>query len=833
VLEEHSLIDVAAAVADGAGVDWQSAAETASTAEERQLLDALKLIADIQPPPVDVTSPDRLLPATPDTPAHELGVSSGVGEAEQPFDEWGPLKLIAKVGRGTFGDVYRAWDTRLDREVALKILRRHESIDEASKSTVIEEGRLLARVRHHNVVTVYGAERINGHVGVWMEFLHGNTLEDELVKEGPFGAARVVRIGVELADALATVHHAGLIHRDVKTKNVMRDGADRLVLTDFGSCEFLGAEAERSERTIGTPLCAAPEVLAGQPATKQTDVYSLGVLLYRLITGGYPVEGRTLEAVRDAHARGVRTTLRATRPDLPHAIAEAIDCALDPDPAERYQTAEAFGAALSSISESSGAASVESLANAKPRRRWVVAFAALLVLVAAGATLSRWWKPVTPAIAVLPLKNLGADPSDSDFADGLTDELTRQLTMIRGLDVRSRTSSFVFKDRAVNLREIGRQLRSDYLLTGSVLHVGDRVRINAQLVRVSDDATVWAAKFDRSSNDLLKIQDEISRSIISQLQVKLDRLPRRYDIDAATYERYLRARALSERKDRSSLLTAITYYKEVIASDTSFAPAYAGLADAYADYEFWGVNYEAAYSQVKNAASKALELDPSLPEAHAAMGLVYARDRHWQEAEREFQRSIQINPNLSRTHRAYGFWTLYQEGKLAEALKELQLALRNDPLSLDVRRMMAYIEVSAGQYAAAIDDCRHVLKEDPKFPLIPFVLGRALLFNGNTAEAISVLEAIPPNRAPELGYAYATIGRRGDAEALAQKAKDVPLTQAVIYAGLNDADRAFAALERAAAIGDPKIGAALTYPELAVLRVDPRFGPFRQRLGLP
>jgi tetratricopeptide (TPR) repeat protein len=222
-----------------------------------------------------------------------------------------------------------------------------------------------------------------------------------------------------------------------------------------------------------------------------------------------------------------------------------------------------------------------------------------------------------------------------------------------------------------------------------------------------------------------------------------------------------------------------------------------------------------------------------LPEAHASMGLVYARDRQWKEAEREFQRSIQINPNLSRTHRAYGFWTLYQEGKLAEALKELQLALRNDPLSLDVRRMMAYIEVSAGQYGAAIDDCRHVLKNDPKFPLIPFVLGRALLFNGNTAEAIGVLEAIPPNRAPELGYAYATVGRRADAEALAQKAKDVPLTQAVIFAGLNDADRAFAALERAAAIGDPKIGATLTYPELVVLRGDPRFRPFRQRLGLP
>jgi TolB-like protein/predicted Ser/Thr protein kinase len=813
VVEEDGLLGVAAAVADGTGVDWHSAAETASTADERQLVDALKFIADVRP-----------LPATPFAGAAALDTET--------LEEWGPLKILGKVGRGTFGDVYRAWDTRLDREVALKILRRSESDHDGAKSTIIEEGRLLARVRHHNVVTVYGAERISGHVGVWMEFIHGETLEDELTRQGPFDVDRVLKIGIDLADALATVHRAGLLHRDVKTRNIIREGTDRLVLTDFGAGELLDVETEHASRTVGTPLCAAPEVLAGQPATRQSDVYSLGVLLYRLLTNGYPVAGRTFEEVQDAHARRDRKTLRETRRDVPQAIAAAIDCALCPDPAGRYQTADAFGAALASLAAPS-IVHAPAPASARSIGRWSAALAALLLTVATGVVLVRWAKPVKPAIAVLPWKNLGADPNGNDFADGLTDELTRQLTMIQGLDVRSRTSSFAFKNRAVNLPQIGRQLRADYLLTGSVLHAGDRVRINAQLIRVSDDATVWAAKIDRSFNDLLSIQDEISRSIINQLQVKLDRLPRRYDIDAATYERYLRARSLSERRDRSSLSTAITYYKEVIASDATFAPAYAALADAYADYEFWGVNFEAAYSQVKNAASKALELDPALPEAHAAMGLVHARDRHWQDAEREFQRSIQINPNLSRTHRSYGFWTLYQEGRLDEASKELQLALRIDPLSLDIPRMMAYIEVSAGQYAAAIENCRRVLKEDPNFPLIPFVFGRALLFNGNTAEAISVLEAVPPNRAPELGYAYATTGRHQDAESLASKAKDVPLTEAVIFAGLNDADRAFAALERAAAIGDPKIGAVLMYPELAVLRSDPRFRPFRQRLGLP
>ena len=810
MIEEQPLIDVAAAVADGTVVDWHSAAETANTAGARQILDGLKFIAELRTPTLDSRSADAGQPA---------------------FDQWGPLKIIAKVGRGTFGDVYRAWDTRLDREVALKILRRHESNDDGTRSTIIAEGQLLARVQHHNVVTVYGAERIGGQVGLWMEFIHGDTLEDELGKNGPLDVARVVKIGVDLADALATVHRAGLIHRDVKTKNVIRDGTGRLVLTDFGAGEFLDSEGEHEVRTIGTPLCAAPEVLAGESATRQSDVYSLGVLLYRLLTNGYPVEGHTFEEVRDAHARRARTTLHETRPDVPPAITAAIDRALSPDPAERYQTADAFGAALASICAPS-LDQIAVTASTRSRHRWVAALTALLLIAAAGVTLVRWWKPTKPVIAVLPWKNLSADPNGNDFADGLTDELTRQLTMIQGLDVRSQTSSFVFKDRAITLQQIGRQLRSDYLLTGSVLHIGDRVRINTQLIRVSDDATVWTAKIDRDFGDLLRIQDEISRSIVNQLQVKLDRLPRQYDIDAAAYERYLRARSLSERRDRSSLQAAIAYYKDVIASDAGFAPAYAGLADAYADYEFWGVNFEAAYSQVKNAASTALELDAALPDAHASMGLVYARDRQWQDAEREFQRSIQINPSLSRTHRAYGFWTLYQEGRLDEASRELQIALRIDPLSLDILRMMAYVEVSAGQYAAAIDNCRRVLKEDPNFPLIPFVFGRALLLNGNTAEALSVLEAIPPNRAPELGYAYAMIGRRADAEELARKAKDVPLTEAVIFAGLNDPDRAFAALERAVAIGDPKIGAVLMYPELAVLRNDPRFEAFRHRLGL-
>jgi hypothetical protein len=360
--------------------------------------------------------------------------------------------------------------------------------------------------------------------------------------------------------------------------------------------------------------------------------------------------------------------------------------------------------------------------------------------------------------------------------------------------VRARTSSFAFKSEPRNLHETGRQLHSDFLLVGSILRSDGRVRINTQLVRTSDDATIWAEKFDRDIKDILTIQDEISRSIVSELRLKLDGTGRHADIGAANYEHYLRARSLSDRKDRDSLRTAIAFYRDVAAAEPRFAPAYAGLADAYADYEFWGVNYEDTYSQIREAASKALELDPLLPEAHAAMGLVHARDREWSKAEAAFRRSIEINTNLSRTHAAFAFWTLYQQSKLPDALDELRLALKLDPLSLDIRRMMAYVQISAGDYAAAIENCRY--------------------------------------GAPELGYAYAAAGRRQEAEAWAAAAAGVPSTEAIIFAGLQDNDRAFAALERAADIGDPKIGAELTYPELATLRSDPRFAAFARRIGI-
>jgi serine/threonine-protein kinase len=376
VTDNDDLLAAAASVADGADIDWDSVERAISHDEDRRLLVELRFIAEMIRAVAGNASESRK------SDASDVGLAPGT--IRSAGDLWGPLEIIEHVGRGTFGDVYRAWDRRLDREVALKILRRRERGDPRDASMVIQEGRLLARVRHPNVATVYGAERIDGHLGVWMEFVQGRTLEQELRTGGPFDVDRVIRIGIELSGALSTVHRAGLIHGDVKAQNVLCDRDGRLVLTDFGAgSERRELGAGTSPDLAGTPITLAPELLQGHAATPLTDVYSLGILLYHLATGAYPISGQSLKDIREAHARGDRTTLAVARPDLPGAFVSIIDRAIDPDPASRYESAEALGSALTSLTVSA----------VPPRRSpavWPWAAIGLVLLVSAAAVWMTW-----------------------------------------------------------------------------------------------------------------------------------------------------------------------------------------------------------------------------------------------------------------------------------------------------------------------------------------------------------------------------------------------------------------------------------------------------------
>ncbi len=333
--DDAGLQQVLSAIVDGARIDWASAESSAADESLREVISELKVIAEIAD--VHRSVP---LPAQPHTPAF-LAESS-----PETLGTWGPLRLIEKVGQGAYGEVYRAWDTRLDREVALKLLPVRLADGDARDTSIIEEGRLLARVRHPNVVTIHGAERIENRIGLWMEFVKGRTLE-QLLQEGKvFTPAEVIEIGVALCQAISAVHGAGLLHRDIKTHNVMLADDGRVVLMDFGTGRELNDGSIKG--LAGTPLYLAPELLSGGEATIRSDIYSVGVLLYHLLTGAYPVQGHNLRDLRLAHQRNERTNLRSARPHLPPRLARLIERAIEPQPEQRYESADCVGSGLGS-----------------------------------------------------------------------------------------------------------------------------------------------------------------------------------------------------------------------------------------------------------------------------------------------------------------------------------------------------------------------------------------------------------------------------------------------------------------------------------------------------
>jgi len=480
----------------------------------------------------------------------------------------------------------------------------------------------------------------------------------------------------------------------------------------------------------------------------------------------------------------------------------------------------------------------------RPGARWrnAAIAAAVIALVAASSLWLFRRNPGTYTIAVLPFQNLNPEPNSEYFSDGLTDELISDLSVIDGLEVKSRTSSFFFKDKPRNIREVGAQLGVALVLEGSVLRSGDKLRINAQLVRASDDLPLWSGHFDRELKDVFAVQDEISRSIVNELRLKFGQGQRRYNTNLEAYDLYLRAQALTRNQGLPEgwdhLLVGIDVYEQVIANDPAYAPAYAGLATAYGRLSVTPRSFspDEAYAKMRAAAEKALQLDPLLAEAYASMGLVDSRDHNWQDSERAFRRSIELNPSLSESRQNFAMSVLYPLGRLDEAIRELRKAAELDPLSEQLLDSLDRVLFSAGRYDEALDNCRRILASHPNDSGVEMLLARALMEKGSLNEATAIFEK--QERAGTgspgfLGYAYAKAGRNGDAEKVAARYPEWPWVHVFVYAGLGDKDRTFKALEQMAAIHDPRVGAYLNYPELALLRGDQRLTEFRQTLGMP
>ena len=469
------------------------------------------------------------------------------------------------------------------------------------------------------------------------------------------------------------------------------------------------------------------------------------------------------------------------------------------------------------------------------RRLWPV-----LVLLALGVGGFYWWRTTHPrapiSIAVLPLKNLSPDSAGDYFSDGLTDEIIRNLSIIDGIVVRSQTSSFAFKGTAEKIRDVGKELDVDYVVEGSVLRAGRQLRIDAQLVRVRDDFPLWSERYDRALTDVFAIQDEISRGIVNSLRLKLGRGRRRYETSTEAYDLYLQARALGIQQGLSGEMQSVPRFEQAIAKDPSFAPAYAGLAAARvarSGTAQFDTRDELAGMQF--AAEKALELDPLLAEGHSAMGMVYARQAKWRESEKSFRRALELDPNDAVTYANFALSLLFPLGHIQEAIQQLRIAAKNDPLAPRLRFVLANALMAGGRFDEAASYC---LGLPADFPGRSEWLGRARMGQGRFQEAIGIFsEGIKSGNNDGtlqgfLGYAYGKTGQREEAEKLARETP-TPYEQALIFAGMDDKERTLQALEGMAVLGPVRLGRDLMYPEFDLVRGAPRLEALRKSVGLP
>ena len=830
--EPVSLEALLESVADGANIDWD-AVETAAKGRDRRLLRHLRLVAG-------VAEVHRTIPPEDEIALPPVDVF-GSGHAAP---RWGHLRLLEKIGEGAFGEVYRARDPWLDREVALKLLRP-EVADRVPAARLVAEARTLARVRHPNVVMVYGADRHDGRVGLWMELVRGRTLAQIVAAEGPFSAAEASVVGQEICRALSAVHAAGLVHRDLKAPNVMREGGGRLVLMDFGAGQ--------------TPLYLGPELLAGGDATTAGDIYALGVLLYYLVTGRYPVTGTSLEELRQAHTRGDRRPLGEARPDLPDVFVAAVERALDPDPARRFASAREMQEGLARVATPGTARHTAVHVGRHASRASRIAVAAAMLLAAGiGAYVAGPFRRVPPPgapqarmVAILPLD--AGEATDAYFADGITEALIQELSQLETIRVIARTSVMPFKHSGQSITAIARALNADVLLEGSVQRAHDDVRINVRLIYAGSDAPAWARTFHRRVDDVIALQRDVALAVAQDLPVVLDpaveeRWSTPQAVKPASYDEYLRGRSALNELTRQGIERAIRHFEEAVRLDPDSAQAYAALAVAYARLSAGrtGQPLEAA-ARARAAARAALDRDVRSAEAHAVLGeMAFFFDWDWTAADQQYRRALALNPSLDFARERYAMY-LAARRRLDEALTQMAEARRIDPASLSIVAAEGGLLRYARRYDAALERYRFVLEREPDHYAANLGAGRASNEMGRFEDAAAYFRRIlarEPGDAyveSELAQSLAGAGRTADARKIletlerdhAAGARFVePIVFASLYARLGDRVRALEALERGAEGRSSGVLWAAVDARLDPIRQDARFGAVLRRLGL-
>jgi len=737
----------------------------------------------------------------------------------------GRYTLDHELGEGGMAVVFLAHDLRHDRQVALKVLRPEIAAD-IGGDRFDREIRMAARLTHPHILPVFDSGEADGLYFYVMPTMAGKSLRDRM-RGGPMPLDEALRITRQVASALDYAHRQGVVHRDVKPENIlMHEGA--ALVADFGIGKALssaGASITQTGLALGTPAYMSPEQASADSAVDgRSDLYSLGCVLYEMLTGEQPYTGPNAQAIISKRFLAPIPRVRAMR-DVPEPLDEAVARSLARTPVDRYPTGAEFASVLLEIEQG-------------------------------GRTPTATTPVGTPAapdrsIVVLPFANMSADPENEYFSDGMTEEIINALARIPGLQVASRTSSFAFKGKSIDITTIGQQLGVASLLEGSVRKIGNRIRITTQLVNVANNYQLWSQTYDRQLEDVFAIQDEISRAIVDALKIQLmggaeaEPLVKPTTDNLEAYTLYLKGRFFVNRVAEHDLRKAQALFEQALDADPGYARAYSGIADCWCNLADDWVAPDEAYPKAKSAAVRAVQLDSTLGEAHTSIGKVLC----WYEwdfdgATAALAKAVEYNPNYAEAHFVYGS-TLPAVGRLVEAIDEMRKALVLDPLSAHFSRWLGRFLLYADRYEATIDQGRKTLEIEPNYFQAYLDIGAAEMARGNIEASLAAFQ-----KGQSLGPAVRSydamivrplvaMGEMEEARAIMDRLAATARTEyvraevlAMGYAAIGDLDAAFANLHSALEARSAGLIYLHLDPGYGPLRKDPRYAELVRKVGL-
>ena len=732
------------------------------------------------------------------------------------------FRIERELGAGGMATVYLAHDLKHDRPVAVKVMRNGDAPLDTERFH--REIRVVARLRHPFILPLYDSGELGGSLYFVMPYIDGESLRARLTREGRLAVADAIEIARQIADALETAHGEGVIHRDVKPENILIARSGHALLADFGIARAALGDAKLETVTqagiaVGTVAYMSPEQAMGERSIDaRSDIYSLGCVLYEMLSGTAPFEGPTAMSVLTKHMTAPAPDIRSQRADVAPGVAAVLLSALAKEAAQRPASAREFASRLATSGDRPSP-----LTNSVAAQKL--------------------------SIAVLPIENIGGTPEDAYFSEGMTEELTAALSRLEGLRVVSRTSTVAVRGLSLPLRAVAERLGVEFVVEGTARRAGNRLRLTAKLIRARDESPLWSERFDRTIDDVFAVQDEITERLVETISgaLQLGGLRGQVPVPATrnleAYDLYLLGRHHWYERSQDGMKRARDLFQQAIELDPTYAPAWSGLADSLGILASWQFADPAEmFPLATTAARRALELDASLAEAHASLGFVKMNwEWDWEGVIRELRRAIELNPNHETSHRWLSAF-LTGIGRKDEAMPIAERAVLLDPLSVLPRMNLGIMHYLSHDFVAGEMEFRRVLAMQPGFARAKVFLGGVLALQGRYGEAIDLAQTLiaEAGRAPIyvwcLGISYAQAGRMSEARALLDPINQTSfpgLYRAMSHLFLGESDRVFPTLEEAVAQRSDWMYSLGRQPLLRELHGDPRFDAIVQSLRLP